>query len=182
MFDDYLSWKPFFEIVPMAHGDCADVAELHTSRFTQAWSEGEFSSLLSQNSVFGALARQTNAFFSQPLGGFVLSREAGGEAEILTVAVSDKFAGAGLGWRLMQAAMREALMRGAETMFLEVDGRTVRPCISTASSASRRSQSARPITRPRMGRNPQRLSCAAIFDSSVTVRYSATNMVDQRSI
>ncbi|MGN8168474.1 GNAT family N-acetyltransferase [Agrobacterium sp. 22117] len=122
MFDDYLSWKPFFEIVPMAHGDCADIAELHTSRFTQAWSEGEFSSLLSQNTVFGAVARQTNAFFSQPLGGFVLSREAGGEAEILTVAVSDKFAGAGLGWRLMQAAMREALMRGAETMFLEVDG------------------------------------------------------------
>ncbi len=121
MFDDYLSWKPFFEIVPMAHADCADVAELHTSRFTQAWSEGEFSSLLSQNTVFGAVARQTNAFFSQPLGGFVLSREAGGEAEILTVAVSDKFAGAGLGWRLMQAAMREALMRGAETMFLEVD-------------------------------------------------------------
>jgi ribosomal-protein-alanine N-acetyltransferase len=122
MFDDYLSWKPFFEIVPMAHADCADVAELHTSRFTQAWSEGEFSSLLSQNTVFGAVARQTNAFFSQPLGGFVLSREAGGEAEILTVAVGDKFAGAGLGWRLMQAAMREALMRGAETMFLEVDG------------------------------------------------------------
>lgn len=122
MFDDYLSWKPFFEIVPMAHNDCADVAELHTSRFPQAWSESEFSSLLSQNSVFGAVARQTNAFFSQPLGGFVLSREAGGEAEILTVAVGDKFAGAGLGWRLMQAAMREALMRGAETMFLEVDG------------------------------------------------------------
>ena len=76
MFDDYLSWKPFFEIVPMAHADCADVAELHTSRFPQAWSEGEFSSLLSQNTVFGAVARHTNAFFSQPLGGFVLSREA----------------------------------------------------------------------------------------------------------
>lgn len=122
MFDDYLSWKPFFEVVTMEHADCADVATLHQERFPRPWSDGEFSSLLGQSSVFGFIARQTNAFFSQPLGGFVLSREAGGEAEILTVAVSDKFARSGLGWRLMQAAMREASMRGAETMFLEVDG------------------------------------------------------------
>ncbi|UHS55347.1 GNAT family N-acetyltransferase [Agrobacterium vaccinii] len=122
MFDDYLSWKPFFEIVPMEHGDCVDIAALHATRFPRAWNDGEFSGLLSQSSVFGAVARQTNAFFSKPLGGFVLSREAGGEAEILTIAVSDKFARVGLGWRLMQTAMREASMRGAETMFLEVDG------------------------------------------------------------
>ena len=122
MFDDYLSWKPYFEIVTMVHGDCVEVAELHGARFSRPWNDGEFSGLLSQGSVFGAVARQTNAFFSKPMGGFVLSREAGGEAEILTVAVSEKFARAGLGWRLMQAAMREAEMRGAETMFLEVDG------------------------------------------------------------
>lgn len=122
MFDDYLSWKPFFEIVPMEHGDCVDIAALHGIRFPRAWNDGEFSGLLSQSSVFGAVARQTNAFFSKPLGGFVLSREAGGEAEILTIAVGDKFARLGLGWRLMQTAMREALMRGAETMFLEVEG------------------------------------------------------------
>lgn len=122
MFDDYLSWKPFFEIVSMEYGDCADVSELHGQRFSHGWADGEFSGLLSQNSVFGVVARQTNAFFSKPLGGFVLSREAGGEAEILTLAVSEKFGRSGLGWRLMQAAMREASMRGAETMFLEVDG------------------------------------------------------------
>ncbi len=122
MFDDYLSWKPYFEIVPMVHADCADVSELHGQRFSHKWRDGEFSGLLSQPSVFGVVARQTNAFFSKPLGGFVLAREAGGEAEILTIAVGEKFAGSGLGWRLMLAAMREADMRGAETMFLEVDG------------------------------------------------------------
>lgn len=121
MFDDYLSWKPFFEIVPMQHNDCVEISQMHGQRFSRPWNDGEFASLLSQGSVFGAVARQTNAFFSQPLGGFVLSREAGGEAEILTIAVGDKFARCGLGWRLMQAAMREAMMRGAETMFLEVD-------------------------------------------------------------
>ncbi|NRF11014.1 GNAT family N-acetyltransferase [Agrobacterium pusense] len=121
MFDEYLSWKPYFEIVPMQHEDCAAVAELHALRFPRPWNDGEFSGLLTQGSVFGAVARQTNAFFSKPLGGFVLAREVAGEAEILTVAVADKFARAGLGWRLMQSAIREAMMRGAETMFLEVD-------------------------------------------------------------
>ena len=122
MFDDYLSWKPYFEIVPMEHDDCFAVSELHGQRFSRPWNDGEFMNLLSQGSVFGSVARQTNAFFSKPLGGFVLAREAGGEAEILTIAVSDKYARSGLGWRLMQASLREASLRGAETMFLEVDG------------------------------------------------------------
>jgi ribosomal-protein-alanine N-acetyltransferase len=121
MFEDYLSWKPFFEIVPMEVSDCVEMSELHGQRFPRRWSDGEFQNLLLQAGVFGFVARQTNAFFSKPMGGFVLSREAAGEAEILTVAVNEKFARQGLGWRLMQAALREAAARGAETMFLEVE-------------------------------------------------------------
>lgn len=121
MFDDYLSWKPFFEIVPMELVDCAEMSELHGLRFPRQWSDGEFQNLLLQHSVFGFVARQTNAFFSKPLGGFVLAREAAGEAEILTVAVTEKFGRLGLGWRLMQAALREATSRGGESMFLEVE-------------------------------------------------------------
>jgi len=55
------------------------------------------------------------------LPGFVLARQVAGEAEILTIAVQTKVARAGLGWRLMQAAMREAKLRGGESIFLEVD-------------------------------------------------------------
>ncbi|RWX76834.1 N-acetyltransferase [Neorhizobium lilium] len=121
MFEDYLSWKPFFEIVPMKVEDCVEISELHGQRFPRRWNDGEFQNLLLQGGVFGFAARQTNAFFSQPLGGFVLSREAAGEAEILTVAVGEKFGRQGLGWRLMQAALREASSRGAESMFLEVE-------------------------------------------------------------
>jgi ribosomal-protein-alanine N-acetyltransferase len=121
MFEDYMSWKPFFEIVPMQIEDCVEMSELHGQRFPRRWSDGEFQNLLLQGGVFGFVARQTNAFFSKPFGGFVLSREAAGEAEILTVAVSDKFGRQGLGWRLMQAGLREAAARGAETMFLEVE-------------------------------------------------------------
>lgn len=121
MLDDYLTWKPFFEVVPMEIGDCAEVSELHGQRFPRQWSDGEFQNLLLQHNVFGFIARQTNAFFSRPLGGFVLSREAAGEAEILTIAVNEKFGRQGLGWRLMQAALREAAARGAERIFLEVE-------------------------------------------------------------
>ncbi|MBD9385624.1 ribosomal protein S18-alanine N-acetyltransferase [Rhizobium sp. CG4] len=121
MIDQYLTLKPQFEIVPLVQDDSHAIAELHKLRFSRPWSEDEFGNLLVQSNCYGFVARQTNAFFSKPLSGFVLAREAGGEAEILTIAVQEKLGRAGLGWRLMQAAVREAAGRGADSMFLEVD-------------------------------------------------------------
>ncbi|WP_183901176.1 GNAT family N-acetyltransferase [Rhizobium metallidurans] len=121
MLESYLSLKPEFEIIPMDADDCHAVSTLHGERFARPWGDGEFYSLLSQNNVFGFVARQTNAFLKKPLPGFVLAREVAGEAEILTIAVQAKVGRSGLGWRLMQAAMREAKQRGGESIFLEVD-------------------------------------------------------------
>jgi len=122
MLESYLTLKAEYEIVPMQVRDCAEVAALHGERFTRVWGDTEFESLLTQNTTFGFVARQTNAILRKSLPGFVLARNVAGEAEILTIAVSTKLARSGLGWRLMQAAMREARNRGGETMFLEVDG------------------------------------------------------------
>ena len=119
--ESYFTLKPEFEIVPMESRDCAEVSALHGVRFSRAWGAGEFHSLLSQEPVFGFVARQTNAILKKPLPGFVLARHVAGEAEILTIAVNPKLGRTGLGWRLMQAAMREAHGRGGETVFLEVD-------------------------------------------------------------
>ncbi|MCC8931656.1 MULTISPECIES: GNAT family N-acetyltransferase [Rhizobiaceae] len=122
MRDSLFYRQPEFEIVPMTSEHCRAVAGLHAERFPRAWGDGEFLSLLYQPNTFGFAAWQTNTlFFKAPLSGFVLAREVAGEAEILTIAVSDKVARFGLGWRLMQAAMREAKLRGGESMFLEVD-------------------------------------------------------------
>lgn len=122
MLETLFSRKAEFEIVAMGSDDCHDVAELHAMRFARPWNDGEFVSLLLQPNSFGFVVRQTNALMFKPqLSGFVLAREVAGEAEILTIAVHDKAARCGLGWRLMQAAMREARARGGETMFLEVD-------------------------------------------------------------
>ncbi len=122
MLESYLTLKPEFEIVAMEPRDCPEVAALHGERFPKAWNDGEFHSLLMQEPVFGFVARQTNAILKKPLPGFVLARHVAGEAEILTIAVHPKLGRSGLGWRLMQAALREAHARGGETMFLEVDG------------------------------------------------------------
>ena len=122
MREPVFSRKAEFEVVAMTSDDCHAVSELHGQRFSQPWNDGAFLSLLLQPNSFGFVARQTNALiFKPPLAGFVLSREAAGEAEILTIAVHDKFARFGLGWRLMQAVIREVRARGGESVFLEVD-------------------------------------------------------------
>ncbi len=118
--DFFLRKPPEFEIFPIEPEDGRVLASLHKARFARAWSDGEFHSLLSQDTVFGLIAWQTNAS-GRPAGGFVLARAAAGEAEILTIGVDTRFERAGLGWRLMQAALREARMRGSQEIFLEVD-------------------------------------------------------------
>ena len=52
--------------------------------------------------------------------GFVLARAAGGEAEILTLAVAPQARGQGLGRRLMIAAANHSQKLGAAALFLEV--------------------------------------------------------------
>ncbi|TXH81376.1 MAG: N-acetyltransferase [Rhizobium sp.] len=122
MLESYLTLKAEYEIVPMELKDCAEVAFLHGERFPRIWDETEFQGLLGQDTTFGFVARQTNAILKKALPGFVLARHAAGEGEILTIAVNAKLGRTGLGWRLMQAALRETRNRGGETMFLEVDG------------------------------------------------------------
>jgi len=51
--------------------------------------------------------------------GFVLWRAAAGEAEILTIAVLPPWRRAGLGGRLLDAALEASARDGAEAMFLE---------------------------------------------------------------
>ncbi|HXV32075.1 MAG TPA: N-acetyltransferase [Sinorhizobium sp.] len=118
---EYFTRRAEFDIFPLEEADLAGAAALHRQRFAAPWSDGEIHALLTQDAVFGFAARQTSGAFRPALGGFVLSRAAAGEAEILTLGVDPRFARSGLGWRLMQAVMRESLVKGAEALFLEVD-------------------------------------------------------------
>ena len=101
----------------------ADVlAGLHATSFADAWSAEWIAKLLAQPGTFGLLGDGDS-------GGFVLVRAAGGEAEILTLAVAPAARRRGIGSALISAACRQAQEMGADTMFLEVS-RTNEPAIT----------------------------------------------------
>jgi ribosomal-protein-alanine N-acetyltransferase len=88
--------------------DTALLAALHKTSFPDPWDAAAIEKLLAGPGSF--------AFFTKD--GFVLARVAGGEAEILTLAVTPEARGQGLGRALLVAAAGHAA--GAENIFLEV--------------------------------------------------------------
>src|SRR6266852_7739025 len=70
--------------------DAAAIATLHAASFRRGWSDGEFERLLLERNI---LAHR--AMVGRTLVGFILSRLAGGEAEILSVAVASARRGRG---------------------------------------------------------------------------------------
>jgi ribosomal-protein-alanine N-acetyltransferase len=90
--------------------DAALLAALHQSSFPDAWSSKAIGELLAGPGVFAWFTRD----------GFVLARVAGGEAEILTLAVTPVARGQGLGRALLKSAANHAAALGAIRIFLEV--------------------------------------------------------------
>jgi ribosomal-protein-alanine N-acetyltransferase len=109
-----------FALEPLTAVDSDALSALHREDFVRPWSGGEFSSLLEQDTVFGYGVREVGHGAKAPVG-FVLARLAAGEGEILTVAVARSHRRLGLGWRLMDAVLRELHAQRAEALFLEVD-------------------------------------------------------------
>lgn len=95
--------------------DLARLAELHATGFLESWSADALETLLASPGVFALVADQDS-----PIAGFVMAREAAGEAEILTIAVAPASRRTGLGRALIVAAALRAAEMGATTFFLEV--------------------------------------------------------------
>jgi [ribosomal protein S18]-alanine N-acetyltransferase len=120
-------WFPFrqkepadYSVVPLEEADAPMLARLHKEDFIRPWSDGEFAALLAQDTVFGFSVRETGNGKAGPLG-FILARHASDEGEVLTVAVARSHRRRGLGWKLMDAVLRELHGRRAAALFLEVD-------------------------------------------------------------
>jgi ribosomal-protein-alanine N-acetyltransferase len=96
--------------------DAPALAALQGASFRRGWSEDEFERLLLDRSVL--VHRATLGH--QPVG-FIISRLAAGEAEILSVAVARSHQGRGLARRLLDLHMRRLAGLGVRTIFLEVD-------------------------------------------------------------
>jgi [ribosomal protein S18]-alanine N-acetyltransferase len=96
--------------------DAAALAALHAASFGRGWSEDEFERLLLERSVIAH-----RAMSGRTLVGFVLSRLAGDEAEILSIAVATPRRGRGLARRLLDLHLRRLAGLAATAVFLEVD-------------------------------------------------------------
>jgi ribosomal-protein-alanine N-acetyltransferase len=96
--------------------DAAALAALHAASFNRGWSEHEFEQLLTDRTV--ATDRATSG---RSTVGFILSRRAADEAEILSVAVARSWRGRGLARRLLDLHLRRLAGLGMRAVFLEVD-------------------------------------------------------------
>ncbi len=90
--------------------DPARLAAIHARAITPAWSEAALRDLLAQPGVWAEVEAD----------GFVLMRQAGDEAEVLTLAVLPEARRRGRGHALMQAALTTCRTRGVSDVFLEV--------------------------------------------------------------
>ena len=88
------------------------MARLHAAAFVvpRPWSAAEIADLLANPLCFALSEAQ----------GFIIGRVVAGEAELLTIAVEPAAQGRGVGGRLVARFLAEAVLRGAESVFLEV--------------------------------------------------------------
>jgi ribosomal-protein-alanine N-acetyltransferase len=96
--------------------DAPAMASLHAACFHRGWSDGEFESFLNERSV---IAHRVT--LRGKLVGFILSRLAVDEAEILSVAVTSRHRGMGLARAMLAMHLRRLAGAGCRTVFLEVD-------------------------------------------------------------
>ncbi len=98
-------------------------ARIHAQSFPHPWSAEEFESLLASRDVIAHAVSLPLSLWrprNEP-SGFVLSRQAGDEAEILTVAVTPKARGKGLGAALLAAHLPTLAALRVKSLFLEVE-------------------------------------------------------------
>ncbi len=94
----------------------AQLAALHAASFNRGWSEQEFEQLLADRSVVA-----DRATIGRKTVGFIVSRIAADEAEILSIAVTRACRGRRIGAKLLTLNLRRLAGRGVRSVFLEVD-------------------------------------------------------------
>src|SRR5690242_6628882 len=91
------------------------MAALHAASFHRGWSEDEFRTMLENKAVLAHRAMD-----GKRLTGFIITRMAADECEILSVAVARSAQGRGLGRQLLNLHLRRLAGLGMRTVFLEV--------------------------------------------------------------
>lgn len=99
-----------------AFGDVLSIGLIERDSFADPWGSREFTSALeAQHAIFLVAEDSAGVVIGYAIAVAVID-----EAEILNLAVRPSDRGAGLGGKLLDAAVAEAASRGAEQIFLEV--------------------------------------------------------------
>ena len=107
-------------VSPAGTRDAEQLAALHADAFRRGWSVEEFERLLIEHNVVA-----DRAMSGARLVGFVISRLAADEAEILSIAVDPSHRGQGLARKLLDVHLRRLAVYGIASVFLEVDERNI---------------------------------------------------------
>ena len=99
----------------MTQADCVKAAQLEKEIFTQPWSEQGFLDAISMEQNIFLVAEDAGE-----ICGYIGMYQALDEGEITNVAVSPEKRNAGIGWKLMQAALETAKEQGISRVVLEV--------------------------------------------------------------
>jgi [ribosomal protein S18]-alanine N-acetyltransferase len=103
--------------------DAAGIAALHAASFRRGWGEDEVHRLLLDRAVIAH-----RVMVGQALSGFILSRLAADEAEVLSIAVAPARRGRGLGRGLLELHLRRLAGAGVHAVFLEVGKQNLPAC------------------------------------------------------
>lgn len=108
--------EPAVGFRPCREGDLDAVGAIERATFPEPWTRDQFSSLLAHPAGIGWVAE----VHSGEAVGYAIGWVAAGEAELADLAVAPDFRGRGIGAGLVRAFAREAGVRGARRLYLEV--------------------------------------------------------------
>jgi ribosomal-protein-alanine N-acetyltransferase len=103
-------------VEPATLRDAQRLAHLHGASFHRGWGEAEFEAMLTERNTLVHRLRMGRKTI-----GFAVSRLAGEEAEILSIAVAASHRGRGLSGNLLLTHLGHLAGRGVRTVFLEVE-------------------------------------------------------------
>lgn len=103
-------------VEPASLRDASALSQLHRASFHRGWGADEFEQILIERNALGHRLRSGRAII-----GFIVSRMAADEAEILSVAVASRHRGRGYSRDLLHAHLGHLAGLGLKTVFLEVE-------------------------------------------------------------
>jgi ribosomal-protein-alanine N-acetyltransferase len=123
-----LLWRGEPALSAARPADAAAIAAVHGVSFQRGWDEHEIHQLLIENNVVAHRAMAGGKLAGRKLTGFILSRLAAGEAEILSVAVAPAWRGRKLSRPLLDLHLRRLAGLGVHSVFLEVGENNAPAC------------------------------------------------------